>query len=139
MTELIIMTICSIVVIALLIYLLFLPAVITMIKMAYYEKVEGFITDKEIKLISTPDASGNFAHYKYEFEYQNKTYHIEDKGYGHNKRLNIGDRVNIYVKKGNPEVYIYPNLVRDRYINLLIALVSMAPVIFLLILFLFLI
>lgn len=120
-----------------LICLLFLPAIITIIKMFYYEKVEGVIIDKEIKFIETTDAAGKFSHYNYEFSYLNNMYHIEDKGYGYNKKLEIGDKVVIYIKKGNPQKYLYPNRVRDRYIFLLISLSGILPLLFILKLFLF--
>ena len=119
MEQLIIMLILIAIIVLFLFYLFLLPAITTIIKMKYYDKVDGSIVDKIIKNIQTPDAGGNFSHYKYQFEYLGKIYQIEDKGYGYNKKLNVGDKVIIYVKRGNPQRYIYPNLVRDRYINLI--------------------
>ncbi len=117
--------------------LLFIPAVVTIIKMTYYEKIEGSVTDKEVKRIDTPDAGGNFAHYKYEFNYLGKTYEIEDKGYGYNKKLEVGNTVNIYIKKGHPDIYIYPNRVRDRFILLFLSLAGIIPLLIVLKAFLF--
>lgn len=120
-----------------LICLLFLPAIITIIKMLYYEQIEGIVIDKEIKHIETTDAGGKFSHYKYEFSYLGNTYKIEDKGYGYHKKLEVGDKIVIYIKKGNPKKYIYPNRVRDRYIFLCLSLVGIVPLLFILKLFLF--
>lgn len=76
-------------------------------------------------------------YYKYEFNYLKNKYQIEDKGYGYNKKLNVGDKVTIYIKKGNPQKYIYPNRVRDRYIFLILSLVGILPLLFILKLFIF--
>jgi len=133
----IVMIVCIFIVLGILFGLFFIPAIITMIKMAYYEKLEGTVIDKEVKWIETTDAGGKFAHYKYEFDYLGKTYQIEDKGYGYNKKLEIGNKVTIYIKKGHPDIYIYPNRVRDRFIFLLLSLTGILPLLFLLKLFLF--
>ena len=133
----IVMIVCIFIVLAFLIGLLLLPSIITIIKMSSYEKVEGTIIDKEIKRIDTTEASGMFAHYKYEFKYLNKTYQIEDKGYGYNKKLEVGNTVDIFIKKGNPERYIYPNKVRDRYKYLIISLTGILPLLIILKLLLF--
>ena len=133
----IVMIICIFIALGFFIGLLFLPAVVTFIKMGYYEKVEGTIVDKDVKRIDTTEASGIFVHYKYEFNYLNKTYKIEDKGYGYNKKLEIGNTVDIYIKKGNPEKYIYPNRIRDRYKFLILSLAGILPLLFLLKLILF--
>ena len=127
MEAFIIMVVLIIIILIVLFGILFLPSVITIIKMSYYEKVEGTIVDKEVKLIETPDARGKVARYKYEFNYLNKSYQIKDKAYGYNKKLEIGSKVYIYIKKGNPEIYISPNRVRDRYIYLILSLSGIIP------------
>lgn len=58
MSAFITIIICIIIILMLLICLIFLPTVITIIKMFYYEKVEGFVIDKEMKCIETSDAAG---------------------------------------------------------------------------------
>ena len=133
----IVMTVLIFIVFAFLTGIFLLPAIITIIKMSYYEKVEGTIIDKEIKRIDTDEGSGMFSHYKYEFKYLNKTYQIEDKWYGYNKKLEVGNKVDIFIKKGNPERYIYPNRVRDRYIYLIISLTGILPLLIVLSFFLF--
>ena len=137
MGEFIVMIVCIFIALAFLIGLLLLPAIITIIKMSYYEKVEGTIIDKEIKRIDNDEGSGMFSHYKYEFKYLNKTYQIEDKWYGYNKKLEVGNKVDIFIKKGNPEMYIYPNKVRDRYKYLIISLTGILPLLIILKLLLF--
>ena len=137
MDVFVVMIVCIFIALAFLFCLLFIPTVIAIIKMCFYEKIEGTIIDKEIKCIETYDINGMFSHYKYEFDYLNKKYQIEDKGYGYNKKLEVGDTVDIYIKKGNPEKYIYPNRVRDRYISLIISLAGIIPFLILLKLFLF--
>ena len=133
----IVMTVLIFIVFAFLTGIFLLPAIITIIKMSYYEKVEGTIIDKEIKRIDNDEGSGMFSHYKYEFKYLNKTYQIEDKWYGYNKKLEVGNKVDIFIKKGNPERYIYPNRVRDRYIYLIISLIGILPLLIELSFFLF--
>lgn len=133
----IVMTVLIFIVFAFLTGIFLLPAIITIIKMSYYEKVEGTIIDKEIKRIDNDEGSGMFSHYKYEFKYLNKTYQIEDKWYGYNKKLEVGNKVDIFIKKGNPERYIYPNRVRDRYIYLIISLTGILPLLIVLSFFLF--
>lgn len=137
MSEFIVMIVCIFIILTFLIGLLFLPAIITIIKMKSYEKIEGTIIDKDVKRFDTSEASGKAAHYKYEFYYLNKKYQIEDKGYGYEKKLEIGNTVDIYIEKGNPEKYIYPNRVRDRYKFLFLSLLGIIPLLFILKLFLF--
>ena len=137
MTELVVIFALGFGLIMVILYLILIPTITTMIKMKSYEKVSGYITDKEIKNIETTDTGGKGSHYKYEFDYLGKMYQIEDKAFGYNTKLNVGDKVDIYIKKNNPTIYLYPNRVRDRYINLIIGLLGVAPLLFLIIGFCF--
>ena len=137
MTELVVIFALGFGLIMVILYLILIPTITTMIKMKFYEKVSGYITDKEIKNIETTDTGGKGSHYKYEFDYLGNTYQIDDKAFGYNTKLNVGDKVDIYIKKNNPTIYLYPNRVRDRYINLIIGLLGVAPLLFLIIGFCF--
>ena len=133
MTQLIFLVVAIEIVFSFITGLLFVPTITTMIKMFFYEKVAGKIIDKDIQRIDTTDASGMFVHYKYEYHYKKKKYQIEDKGYGYNKKLEVGDTTDIYIKKGQPEKYIYPNMVRDRYTLLILSLSGIIPLLIILI------
>lgn len=60
MEQLIIIFVLIAIIMELLFYLFFLPAITTIIRMKYYDKVNGSIIDKAIKNIQTLDADGIF-------------------------------------------------------------------------------
>jgi len=133
MDKLILIFVCIFFVMFIMLKILLLPALYCIKKMKTYEKIQGKIIDKKIKR----DSDGTYVHYKYEYTYLYNTYQIEDKGFSMNKRLEVGDIVDIYVKPGCPEIYLYPNQVRDRYILLIFGLLGLLPVCLLLFMFMF--
>lgn len=132
MDKLVIITLLDVFLCGALAYCLLIPALKVILKKSKYEKIDGIIIDKKIRVIETTDGGGRFAHYKYKFTYQNKIYEIEDKAFSPNKKLNIGDKEIIYIKKDNPEIYLYPDIVRNRYLYVFMSLLGIIPLLVLL-------
>ena len=114
---------------------LLIPPVLIGIKTKRYEKISGKIIDKEMKCITTVESSIMAAHYEYEYEYDGVKYKAKDKRYDLNTNLNVGDIVDIYIKKGHPDKYLYPNRVRNKDNSISYALFLLIPLIAFLIIY----
>jgi len=108
---------------------LFAIAIQAHIKMKKYKKISGKVIGMQKENVDVPEGGAILNHYQYMYEYNGKEYRIEDKGAGFAKSLKVGDVIDIYIKEDNPEVFLYPNFVRDKDIFKIIAWLALIPLI----------
>lgn len=84
---------------------------IIVIKMKRYVKVYGKVVFSKKDYY---DGIHKGAHCKYHFEYLGRCYDIEDKFYGSNPKLNVGEDVCFYISPKDLDKYLRPEDIYNR-------------------------
>lgn len=94
----------------------FIKYLIIIINMRKYIKVKGKVIYTKQSYIMSGDSVSKGAHNKYCFDLNGNSFEIEDKFFGGNPKLNVGDAVYCYVSKKDktkilaPEDIYYKNI-----------------------------
>ena len=111
--------------------LCFIKYLIIVIKKRKYIKVKGKVIYTRQSYIMVGDSVGKGAHNKYSFEYNGNNFEMEDKFFGGNPKLKIGDTIYCYISEKDKTKILSPEDIYYKNIYLI------ATIIFTIIVFIF--
>jgi len=109
----------------------FIKYLTIIIRMRKYIKVKGKVIYTKESYIMSGDSVSKGAHNKYYFEHNGNSFEIEDKFWGGNPKLDVGDTVYCYISKKDKTKILAPEDIYYKNIYLI------AVIIFKIIMFVF--